>query len=244
LNRFSKNTDGFGNDMIMTIRDYEPGHRFQDTGPFLYSKKYIMKKLLILISLFSFGLLLTGCFPSQESTPSDTIEISSDVDLSNLSGVIDATLHIMQNKDFLALYELVWSQGLRLSPYQWVTDDDIVLDANQIHYTTANSAVYNRWAYDGTGDPINLPIVQYFERFVRDHDYINAPEVYHNEYFHRGNTLNNSFEYYTWSYLVEYYFPGFNMEYGGMDWRSLTLVFEQTAGQRYLIWIVHGEWTI
>jgi hypothetical protein len=43
---------------------------------------------------------------------------------------------------------------------------------------------------------------------------------------------------------IEYYFSGFDPQYGGMDWRSLRLVFIKDSNNWYLAAIVHGEWTI
>lgn len=44
--------------------------------------------------------------------------------------------------------------------------------------------------------------------------------------------------------FVEYHFTGFDSQYAGIDWASLTLVFEENGGDWYLVGIVHGQWTI
>ena len=56
--------------------------------------------------------------------------------------------------------------------------------------------------------------------------------------------LENQFEVYDNPIIVEYYFPGFNPEYEGMDWKSLRLVFEQYEDNWYLVGIIHNQWTI
>jgi hypothetical protein len=43
--------------------------------------------------------------------------------------------------------------------------------------------------------------------------------------------------------VVEYYFPGFDPQYEGMDWRSLRLIFLQDNDVWYLAGIVHDQWT-
>jgi len=43
---------------------------------------------------------------------------------------------------------------------------------------------------------------------------------------------------------VEYHFPGIDPQYGGLDWRSLRLVFQQSGGEWYLVGIIHDQWTI
>ena len=47
---------------------------------------------------------------------------------------------------------------------------------------------------------------------------------------------------------MEAHFPGFDKKFGGMDWESLRLVFEEVAtdggSELMLVGIVHDEWTI
>ena len=47
---------------------------------------------------------------------------------------------------------------------------------------------------------------------------------------------NNSF--------AQFYFPGFNKEYEGMDWKSLLLVFQQKQSKLYFVAIIHNQWKI
>jgi hypothetical protein len=43
--------------------------------------------------------------------------------------------------------------------------------------------------------------------------------------------------------IVEYYFPGFDLQLQGMDWRSLRLVFTLYDNTWYLVGIIHDQWT-
>jgi hypothetical protein len=112
----------------------------------------------------------------------------------------------------------------------------------------ANAPILSRsftwWSYDGSGEPIDLWIGQYFEKFVNDADYTNAPEILYNQSVQRGNTINNIAQTYQGKSWVEFYFSGFDAQYEGIDRKSLTLVFEQVGGQRYVIGVVHGQRTI
>lgn len=65
----------------------------------------------------------------------------------------------------------------------------------------------------------------------------------YNEVQQLGNTIVNISDVYTEGKFIDYYFPGFNPDYGGADWASLKLVFEKYDGQWYLVCIAHGEWT-
>jgi len=60
----------------------------------------------------------------------------------------------------------------------------------------------------------------------------------------RGNIINNAFNVYQGKYIVEFYIPGIDPKYDGMDRRSLTLVLEKTDEKRYLIGIIHNQRTI
>jgi hypothetical protein len=42
----------------------------------------------------------------------------------------------------------------------------------------------------------------------------------------------------------EFYFPGFDPKYDGMDWRALRLVFKKENEKLYLVGIIHDQWTI
>lgn len=44
--------------------------------------------------------------------------------------------------------------------------------------------------------------------------------------------------------VVEYYLPGENPDYGGLDWQSLRLVFQHKEGAWYLVGVIHDEWTV
>jgi hypothetical protein len=44
--------------------------------------------------------------------------------------------------------------------------------------------------------------------------------------------------------FTESHFSGFEEKYGGMDWRSLRLVFKEIKGRFFLVGVVHDKWTI
>jgi len=211
-----------------------------------------MKRFFPLILVCSLSLLLVGC---GKQKPAEVCPISSGsfscsttswtIDHSDLSGAIDSVLSALKNNDFLTLSTFVWPQGLRFSPYEHVNVwSDVVLSSGKVYNGLAISRSYIRGISDGKWDPIDLWIGQYFEKFVNDADYARAPEVFYNQSIQRGNMINNIAEIYKGKQRVEFYFSGFDKQYEGMDWKSLTLVFEKTSGQRYLIGIVHWSRTI
>jgi len=131
-------------------------------------------------------------------------------------------------------------KGVRFSPYVAVRQTDVVFQAADFAqlYTSDDARTWG--SSDGSGEPIVLTPAEYVEKFVWDHDYSQAPEILWNEPRQRGNVMNTITEFYPGASVVEYHFPGFDPQYGGMDWASLLLVFE---GDR-LVGIVHDQWTI
>ena len=207
-----------------------------------------MKKSFFLVIVAFSLFLFTGCRnkPLDAQTCALTWWVACWIaDHSDLSGSIDTVLLALKNQDFATLAQFVWPQGLRFSPYEHVsTGTDIVLSTDEVANALTISRSYIRWAYDGSGEPIDLWIWQYFEKFVNDADYATAPEVYQNQSIQRGNTINNIAEVYSGKQWVEFYFSGFDAQYQWMDRKSLTLVFEQVNNEWYLIGIIHGQRTI
>jgi hypothetical protein len=136
-------------------------------------------------------------------------------------------------------------KGLRFSAYAYVRpDDDLVFDADQMEGLPADETIYTWGTYDGSGMPIELTFSEYYDRFVYDVDFAHAEQVGFNETLGTGNTINNAFEVYPGSIIVEYHFPGFDPQFEGMDWKSLRLVFEENGGVWFLVGVIHDEWTI
>ena len=135
--------------------------------------------------------------------------------------------------------------GVRFSPYAYVdVDKDLVFTADKVKKLATDSTLYLWGYYDGSGEPIRLKFSDYYKKFIYDVDFLNAEQVGYNKTLGHGNSLNNSFEVYKNSIIVEYYFSGFDPQYGGMDWRSLRLVFEKKNDVWYLVGIIHDQWTI
>jgi hypothetical protein len=135
-------------------------------------------------------------------------------------------------------------KGLLFSPYAHIdTSSAKVFQADGLPPFT-DSTVYNWGAYDGSGEPISLTFKQYFEKFVYDKDFLASESVGADEIKGEGNTLVNIKEVFPGSFVMDYYFSGFDEQYAGMDWESLILVLEELNGAWYLSAIVHSQWTI
>lgn len=151
----------------------------------------------------------------------------------------------IKNKDGQKLATFVHPDlGLRFSPYAYVSKENKLFTPELVK-TLFTSNIKYTWGYqDGSGKPIVTTFKDYYSKFVYTHDFANAPEVYYNQFIERGNTIDNSKQFYPGSIVVEYHFPGFDQQLGGMDWESLKLVFSQKNSNWYLAGIIHDEWTI
>lgn len=150
----------------------------------------------------------------------------------------------LKNKDMNKLSQYVHPQlGLRFSPYATVKDTDQIFSANTVVGLMEDLTVYLWGHYDGSGEPINLTFADYYSKFVYDEDFTAAPQLALNHRLGTGNSIDNSQEFYPGAVVVEFYFPSFDPQYAGMDWRSLRLVFMQQGSDWFLVDIIHDQWT-
>jgi hypothetical protein len=151
----------------------------------------------------------------------------------------------LQAGDYQALAEVIHPQQcLRFAPYQYLRETDQIFCPQELAQIQSSNDILVWGSYDGSGEPIFLTFLQYHDRFVYDADFFQPLVVGFNQAVSQGNSINNIPEIYPDGIMLEYYFPGFDPQYGGMDWRSLRLVFVNDNGQWYLTALVHGEWTI
>jgi hypothetical protein len=187
--------------------------------------------------------------PVQLASPTSTPNISpSATPLSVIQTVLDRAAQViraLEDKDMVTLAQYVHPQmGVRFSPYAYVKDTDQFFPADKIPGLMADSTIYTWGVYDGSGEPIELTYADYHSKFVYDVDFANAPQLAINLRIGVGNSIDNSQEYYPGARIVEYYFPGFDPQYAGMDWRSIRLVFMEENNIWYLVGIIHDQWTI
>ncbi len=134
-------------------------------------------------------------------------------------------------------------KGLRFSPYATVKDGDQVFTADKVTGLFDDGNAYTWGNYDGTGEPINLTFSDYYARFIYDEDFTNPAQLSLNHRLGTGNSIDNIQEYYPGAMVVEFYFPGFDPQFEGLDWRSLRLVFVPENNDWYLAGIIHDQWT-
>jgi hypothetical protein len=187
-----------------------------------------------------------------DSTFTDIIKKDSNINRRNADTVLlmaasTKILNYIKAKNYEGLASSINPKlGLRFSPYAYIdTLKDQVLSPSELMKYGKNQKTLNWGYYDGYDDSlIKLNISNYFATFVYDKDFLHAEKRSINKFIGGGNSLNNLKEVYPEDDFTEFYFPGFDPKYGGMDWRTLRLVFKIEKKKLYLVAIIHDEWTI
>ena len=158
----------------------------------------------------------------------------------------DLVLAALKEQDYPGLSRLVHpSRGITLTPYSTVDLRlDQTLSQEQVAGLAEDPTIYTWGLYPGSGAPIQCTPSAYFERYVFNADYTQAPQVGVDSVLISGNALENAADIYSQGRFVEYHFPGIDPALEGFDWCSLKLVFEVWNNNWYLVGIIHGEWTV
>lgn len=214
--------------------------------------KKIILALLLTVSLIgsaSCGFLNNLTPQDNDKTGDTTTQPTTTVEQSDeekIRSVADEALAALKEKDMDAFSKLVYPEkGVRFTPYSYVNlEEDLVFTVDQLKTLLDSKKKYMWGHFDGTGDPMELTFAEYYEKFIFDVDFTEAPEVGYNKVLGQGNSLNNTDEAYPSANVMEFHFPEIDPQYEGMDWRSLKLVFEKKDNNWYIVGVIHNQWTI
>ena len=198
------------------------------------------------------ALAATGCQSSAESniaTPNQSnghssTPVVSDISQQTLKQQALRIQRALANKDFARITNDIHpTRGVRFSMYAYVRPEtDKVFSREQFAQYLQQSKIRFTWGEkDGTGDLLVTPLPTYLDTWI-DASKFNNASISINEFQHSGNMINNLKKIYPNSEVVEFYHKG-SEEYAGMDWRIMSLVFEEYEGKRYLVAIVNEQWT-
>ncbi len=220
-------------------------------------KKTVITALIFLLVGLGAGYLLfftTGnsssnatVSPSPSATvPSEIANPDTTIGEPDVISVARTVVALIKSGSYDKLAEMVHPEdGVYFVPYSYVD-----LSAN-MHFTAEQLAAFATdktaylWGYtDGEGAPINLTPKQYFEKYVFNQDYTTAPIIGHNYILKTGNSIENVQEAFPDCQFVDFHFPGFDPQVGGMDWCSLRLVFREYEDAYKIVAIIHAQWTI
>ena len=182
----------------------------------------------------------TASVPSESATPT---EVGKEMDL--LKVALTAA-NLIKTGSYDKLSEMVHPEdGVYFIPYSYIDlSKDMHFTADQVANFATDETAY-LWGYtDGEGAPINRTPNQYFEKYVYDEDYITAPVIGRNYIVKTGNSIENVQEVFPDCQFVDFHFPGFDAQVGGMDWCTLRLVFREYEGSYKIVAIIHAQWTI
>ena len=183
--------------------------------------------------------------PPSVTTPAAPDDGTVDSDSLTLLNRGFAVLEALKERDYETLATYVHSSGVRFTPYSTVDPaQDLVLTPAQIAGAAADTQVYSWGFVDGSGEPIELTISDYFARFVFNADYTEATRIGINQVVQGGNALENVADSYPDGVFLDFNFSSLDPSLEGLDWCSLKLVFLMEQDSLKLVGILHGEWTI
>ncbi len=170
----------------------------------------------------------------------EAAEIQANKSIKNTN---DRILSILQKKDYWELGSYIHPEkGVRFSMYAYVRPEkDKIFSLTDYRKYINTEVKFTFGEKDGTGNPYVTTLKSYLDTWVYKRDFASG-KYYENTFRGTGNSLNNLKEIYPNLPFTENYVEG-SEKYGGMDWNSLRLVFEEFNGRYYLVAIVNDEWT-
>ncbi len=229
-----------------------------------------MKKIFTLIVILS--VVLFACKNNnQDKQAEDTVDLDAlmrdtmttmpldtgviitnpDITVNTENAIIshaNSVLEAIHNKNYKKLSTYIDPQkGVVFSPYAYV--DESVLKEN--HFTKQSIISFGEsknkklWGYaDGSGDPINMTMGEYIDRYVYDNEFLHVKNIRANQsLFKKSNGVDNSLKYFPGKTFVDYYKKPKEGE-TEFDWSNLRLIFNQEGNNLYLIAVVHHQWQI
>lgn len=211
-----------------------------------------MKKIILLIIIialagggyYAYKASQEPATADQTAQPDQTPTIAETPKEEQLVAAGKEVLKAMATKDFVMLATLTSTEGLSLNEIPNLDFSVSNLPQSEISQIPTDTQTF-MWGYtDGQGLEIDITRKEYFEKYLFNHDYLNAPVIAVNETLGRGNSLNTIITDSDGRNFVAFHFAGFNPTYEGMDWTTLYLVFDFEDGKYKLRGIAKDNWTI
>lgn len=182
---------------------------------------------------------------SPSSSPSVSPAAQESFDSADLLDRAMEVAVLLRDRNWTALASTVHPEdGVTFTPYSNVSESDQTFTGSQVAAFGSDSNLYLWGYYDGVGDPMELTPKEYFDRFVFNADYTEAPYLAVNRVLSRGNSLENVADAYPDGQFVEFYFDMLEEQYEGFDWCALKLVFRPYEDELMLVGVIHSQWTI
>ncbi len=189
-------------------------------------------------------LFVAGCQESPEEPVTVPQPQSRKITLSEnalLRATADSIICSIEQSDTDMLRQFAGSE-IVISPYVFVDPEVHVELSLDSLFSDKNNRL---WAYeDGSGREIRLTAKSYLEKYVLEDRFSNAPQVSVNVPIGIGNSEDNTQAFLKNDPYVEYYYPGFDEKFGGLDWVSLRVYLHKTGSGYKLSGLIGNCWTI
>jgi hypothetical protein len=216
-----------------------------------------MKKINFFTTIIVF-ISFFACKQNEPKTINKVVDNKTENIAANAPQIVDSTaekkkqlinhslvvLDMLMRNDYAALSSEIAPDGkLLFSPYGFIDTSEVQ------QFTPALMAKMNKskqkivWGtQDGTGDKIKMTAKDYFNRYVVNKMYMKADTIRANQSVKIGNSINNVAQIFPNCDYVEYFCKG-TEQYGEADWGILRLVYKTISGKKYLVAVIHDEWT-
>ena len=141
------------------------------------------------------------------------------------------------------LADQIDERGLTMSSSAFIDDDAVVLTAEQLQRPAADDTEVVTWGVEaGVGDPITATMTQRFADLAGSTAITSTEATGFNVQVGVGNIPSNVAEVFPGAEWVELHFSG-TEAFGGLDWESITFVFDTSGEVPVLLAITMAAWT-
>ncbi len=134
-------------------------------------------------------------------------------------------------------------RGLTMSSDAYIGDDAVVLSADQLRTPAADDTTVLTWGLEaGVGEPIEATMTERFRALAGSTAVTSTEAVGFDVQVGVGNIPSNITEVFPGAEWVELHFSG-TEEFGGLDWESVTFVFDTSGDDPILLAITHASWS-
>ncbi len=134
-------------------------------------------------------------------------------------------------------------RGLTMSAGAFIGDDAVVLTADQLRTPAADDDAMITWGFEpGSGDPIVATMTERFRTLSGSTAITSTEATGFNVQVGVGTEISNIAEAFPGAEWIERHFSG-TEAFGGLDWESVTFVFDTSGETPVLLAITQSSWT-
>lgn len=214
-----------------------------------YGMKSMMKRIEALIIILIIIITLSGCtdMPRGSTDTNGAAPIISNAPYNDNEVILEICKNInsiIEDRRYENLAQYIHPEkGVRFGQFGFINIEiNPILMASQIEKVKEDKTIYSWGIYAGSGDPIELTINEYFEKFIYIEDFSQAETGYNTNLTSSGYP-DDIPDIFPNTNTVEYYFSGFDPQYEGLDWKSIKYIFEKYDGNWFIVGIIENQWS-